>query len=301
MSTKYSKAVKNLREEKGLSQAALADILGVSRQTVNYIEKDEKYLTPRIMSIIKEKFGDLVHYIDAKSITQADRFKFARIEILNKTQTNLAKELGINSQVITDIESGRKKKIDDSILRKFYEDYGIKIEWLLFGIGNKTVVEDDEDGYNAYFNEQVASIYKYDFTLSEEDNLKKKIDDVKDILYFDRRWIKNILGVNPNNLFFMYAPDDSMDSGMNTTTDIKRGDILFIDISQKEGNNNIFVFKNLFDNKPQIRQIQWSFSEKLKLIPKNKKYKSETIEKEYNEFMVNIIGRVVWNGSKEKI
>ena len=39
------------------------------------------------MNIIKEKFGDLVHYIDIEAVTQADRFRYARIEILDKTQT----------------------------------------------------------------------------------------------------------------------------------------------------------------------------------------------------------------------
>jgi phage repressor protein C with HTH and peptisase S24 domain len=35
----------------------------------------------------------------------------------------------------------------------------------------------------------------------------------------------------------------------------------------------------------------------LELIPFNKNYQSETIEKQLSEFVVNIIGKIVWNGS----
>ena len=297
MSSKYSKAVTNLRKEKGLSQAALAEILGVSRQTVNYIEKDEKHLTPRIMATIQQKFGDLVNYIDVKSETQADRFRYARVEIIGKSQIDLASTLGIKQQTITDIESGRKQKIDTEILYPLYDKYGIKLEWLLFGIGYKTIEEEAIDIQDTYFNENVAPIFKYDFTLSDEENRKRNKDDIKNILYFDKRWLRNILGVNPDDIFFMYAPDDSMDSGMDTAKDIKKSDILFIDISKKQGNDNIFVYKDSLDNKPVIRQIKWGLSENIKLIPKNKKYKTETVKSEISDFMVGVVGKIIWNGS----
>ena len=47
-----------------------------------------------------------------------------------------------------------------------------------------------------------------------------------------------------------------------------------------------------------IREIKWSLSENIKLIPYNKNYKSEIVEKQVNEFMVNIIGRVIFNITK---
>jgi phage repressor protein C with HTH and peptisase S24 domain len=155
----------------------------------------------------------------------------------------------------------------------------------------------DEIEYT-YCNDNVASIKKYDFSLSEKENIDKVIENDKDVLYFDRRWLRNILGVNPDNIFFIYAPDDSMDSGKNTANDIKKGDILFIDISQKQGNDKVFVYKDDLDNIPSIREIKWSLSENIKLIPYNKKYKSEIVEKQVNEFMVNIIGRVIFNLTK---
>ena len=61
----------------------------------------------------------------------------------------------------------------------------------------------------------------------------------------------------------------------------------------------MFVYKDDLDNIPTIRQIKWGLSENTKLIPYNKKYKSEIIEKQVNEFLVNIIGQIVWNGNRK--
>ncbi|MCD7779622.1 MAG: hypothetical protein LUH05_02990, partial [Candidatus Gastranaerophilales bacterium] len=50
-------------------------------------------------------------------------------------------------------------------------------------------------------------------------------------LYFDKRWLENILGVNPFNASIIQAKGDSMDSGLNKSTDIKDGDLLLVDNS----------------------------------------------------------------------
>ena len=165
----------------------------------------------------------------------------------------------------------------------------------MFGTGNIDKIDDEEEYLHKYYNDKVAAIRKYDFNLSEEENRNRQEKDDKNILYFDKRWLRNILGVNPDNLFFIYATDDSMNSGKNTTNDIKKNDILFLDISQKQGNNNIFVYKNDFDNQPAIRQIKWSLSENIKLIPANLKYKEEIVDNNANEFIVDIIGRIIVN------
>lgn len=300
MSNNYSKAIINLRKYLGLTQAEFAENIGVSRQTVNYMEKSEKQITPRILDIIKEKYGDITNYINDDCTDLKARFRYMRVEIISLSQIKLGEKLGVSSQTITDIESGHKKKINDDILKILIDEFNINIEWLLFGVGKPTKEDDEEFYYNKYYNELIACIKKYNFNLSEEENKTKDTED-KDTLYFDRRWLRNILGVNPDNIFFIYAPDDSMDSGKDTLKDIKKGDILFIDISQKQGNDKVFVYKNDFDNKPSIREIKWSLSENIKLIPYNKKYKSEIVDKQLNEFMVNIVGRVIWNGNKENI
>ena len=233
--------------------------------------------------------------------TLKERFKYMREEVIGLSQQKLADKLEIKQQTIANIESGRKQKIDTEILYKLSEEYTINTEWLIFGIGNINKIDDYDEYSHKYYNDNVVAIRKYDFNKTEEENINNNIENDKDALYFDRRWLRNILGVNPDNVFFTYAPDDSMYSGMDASRDIKKDDILFVDISQKQGNDKVFIYKDDFDNKQYIRQIRWSMSENIKLIPRNTNYKTEVIEKGMDEFLVNIIGRVVWNGSKESL
>ena len=228
--------------------------------------------------------------------TIAERFRHIREE-LNITQTELAKKIGIKQQIIADIERGRTQKIATPILEYLCKKHLINTEWLLFNFGNMTKIEDEDDAVEKYYNDNVVGICKYDIKLSNEQNKEKSDYDDKDILYFDRRWIKVVLGVNPDNLFFIRANDDSMNSGKNLASDIRKNDILFIDISQKEGNNGIFLYRDVFYTNMYIRKIAWSLSENLKVIPANPKLKTEIIEKNLNEFTIDIVGKIVWNAS----
>ena len=232
-------------------------------------------------------------------MTLPERFKYMREERIGLSQQKLADALNIKQQTVANIESGRKQKIDTEILYALLKKFNINSEWLMFGTGNIDKYQDDDDAYETYHNDKIVEIKKYDFSLSEEGNRKNRIDD-RYILYFDRRWLKNILGVNPDDIFFIYAPDDSMDSGTNEVKDIKKNDILLVDISKKQGNNNIFVLQDS-DNKPFLRQIIWSLAENIKLKPTNNKYKSEIFNDITFDFKGKIIGKVVWNGNKENV
>lgn len=119
-------------------------------------------------------------------------------------------------------------------------------------------------------------------------------------MYFDKRYLKQILKRNTfNNLHVIYAQGDSMDSGWNQPDDIKDGDLLLVDTSQKAGNNHIFVIIQNNELRVKLLNIQ---GDNLLIISKNKKYKTEhyTFENlEHNK--IDIVGRVVWNGSKENV
>ena len=84
MSNNYSKAIVNLRKHLGLTQAEFAENIGVSRQTVNYMEKSEKQITPRILDIIKEKYGDITNYINDDCTDLKARFRYMRVEIISE-------------------------------------------------------------------------------------------------------------------------------------------------------------------------------------------------------------------------
>lgn len=227
--------------------------------------------------------------------TQQERFKYMREEIINLSQQKLADKLGIKQQSIADIESGRKQKIDTDILYKLLDEYVINTEWLLFGTGLPTKVDDLEhlcrmqpDNLVSvpFYSAKVAAGFGNEFPDYEE----------KDVIHFDKRWLTNILGVNPENAVILQVEGDSMDSGMNKSNDIKDGDLLLVDVSVKDViNNKVFVIQQ--DNKLRVKRVKQKMNGDLYLISNNEKeYPPELVKQEST-----IIGKVVWNCSKENI
>ena len=90
-----------------------------------------------------------------------------------------------------------------------------------------------------------------------------------------------------------------MDSGWNQPDDIKDGDLLMVDTSQTTGNNQIFV---IMVNNSELRVKKlFKRGEALYISSNNSKYKEEVYYPDNTDFEVKVIGRVVWNGSKENI
>lgn len=68
-------------------------------------------------------------------MTLQERFKYMREAEIKLSQQKLADRLGIKQQIIANIETGRKKKLDTEILYKLTQEFNINVEWLLFNIG----------------------------------------------------------------------------------------------------------------------------------------------------------------------
>lgn len=221
-----------------------------------------------------------------------DRFRYMRREILHKSQQELADILFVSQQIIAFIENGRKKKLDPDILWKIGEKLNINLEWLMFGTGDPIKINKDR------YSENIVPVYFYSAKAAAGNGEEAPDVEEKNLLYFDRRWLKNFIGVNPENLSIIQAKGDSMDSGLNRPDDIKDGDLLMVDSSQKEGNNKIFVFR--IDNELRVKRLKWELSGALNILSNNAAYPTEIKEFNTLEFMnFEIIGRVVWNGSKE--
>lgn len=119
----------------------------------------------------------------------------------------------------------------------------------------------------------------------------------KEALFFDRRWLKNMLGVNPYNISIIQAKGDSMDSGRNQPDDIKDGDLLLIDNSDVNIiNNRTYIFE--VNDELLVKKAMQDLLGVITLHSNNEKYPPRLIN-EYDNVIV--IGRVVWNGSKINI
>lgn len=97
--------------------------------------------------------------------------------------------IGVQGDVIRNIEDNRNKKINEPILISICTEYGINKNWLLYGIGNKdiknpnTILDELKSTYN--LNNYAMSILKSYIEMSEDEKntidkfIDKFIDKVK--------------------------------------------------------------------------------------------------------------------------
>ena len=225
---------------------------------------------------------------------QKDRFKYLREEIINISQAQLAIELGYkNQQRIADIETGRKQKIDSEILLKLTQKYAVNLEWLLFGQGEPTKTTTQNTSETSCLNENIVPIPFYSTKAAAGYGEPLPDYPETDVIYFDARWLKNFLGVNPKNVSIIQAKGDSMDGGIHP---IKDGDLLMVDESYKEPIHNQIFVVNLGNNEVVVKRINKQWHSDITLESDNVAYSSIIPSKE-----ATIIGKVVWNGNKETV
>ena len=226
--------------------------------------------------------------------SQPKRFKYLREEVLELTQSKLAEQLGVKQQTIADIESGRKQKIDTEILYMLSTKYNIFTDWLLFGVGE---VEKSADAVCDTTKSNVVPIPFYSSKVAAGFGIEAPEYPEKDVIYFDKRWLQNVVGVRAENASIIQAEGDSMDSGEHRVNDIHNGDLLMVDNSQIDPINNcVYVVRLGGSSKLAVKKVSIEWDGRVKLVSNNKKY-PEFVPPKCTE----IIGKVVWNGSKENI
>ena len=206
---------------------------------------------------------------------------------LKLNQVKFAETLGFSQGTIANMESG-KREVSKPVLLKIKEIYNVDL--MSFGEVKEKTIE----------TSNVVAIPFYNIGATAGSGTYLDNEPEKEQMYFDKRYLKQILKRNTfDNLHVIYAKGDSMDSGWNQPDDIKDGDLLMVDTSQKTGNNQIFVIN--LNNELRVKLLKTQ-GDDLLIISKNKKYNTEhyTFENlEHNK--IDIVGRVVWNGSKENV
>ena len=216
----------------------------------------------------------------------------------NLTQEALAAKLGVKQQTIAMIENGARPAsaaFKLAFLRTF------KIDWDSGLNYNKGLFKnvDISDKYLKYAsNNNVIPVPLYTAKAAAGVGEILPEYEEKEVLYFDRRWLENKLGVKSNNAALVQATGDSMDSGNNNPDDIKDGDLLLIDSSIKYYiDNKIYVIR-LNNSELVVKKVKTHLLGRVELISNNPKYAPRELTEE-NEAV--IIGRVLWNGSKESL
>ena len=219
-------------------------------------------------------------------LTDSEKLKNFRNEF-RLTQQQLIEKLGVSQGAISMIECGKNKlslEMKQLIKTKFNYD-----------IDKQQVLESKVT--HSYPN--VVPIPFYHIKAAANPTGGLIINDYPDneCLYFDRRWLKNVLGVSPNNCSIIEVQGDSMDSGLDKKDDIKEGDILLVDNSYINiVKNKIYVVE--INNELLVKKVIQDFTGKITLLSNNPKYPPRVITEADNAI---IRGRVVWNGSKEAL
>lgn len=205
---------------------------------------------------------------------------------LGLSQTAFAEALGCTQPLIAMIEKGNRtapKSLKDALLRVYNYDL------------NESEIESENN-----IPSTIVPIPVHDIGASAGVGTWLTDEPDQDVMYFDKRFLKQILKTDSySNLHIIHATGDSMDSGWNQPDDIKDGDLLMVDTSQVTGNNQIFVI--LVNNSELRVKKLFKRGEILYISSNNAKYKEEVYYPDNTDFEVKVIGRVIWNGSKENI
>lgn len=218
------------------------------------------------------------------------KLKDLRLALGYKNQVSFAEKLGVSQAAIANMEGG-KRDVSKPILLKIREVFNIDLISWREGQENEPVKVSRNIIPIPFYNVGAAA-----------GNGNYLLDEIpeEDVLYFDERWLKNILGVNPDNLHLIFADGDSMDSGFDTKEDIKDKDLLLVDTSQLTGNNKIFVI--LVNNTElRVKRLFKKMDGSLIISSNNPKYPDEIYNSDSPDIDIKVIGKVVWNGSKENI
>ena len=202
---------------------------------------------------------------------------------LGLTQVEFSKLLGINTSTLSMVECG-KNKLSKDLKRTIKEKCNFDIE---LGIPIENNIQNAES---------IIPIPFYHVKVAANPSGEVLIDyPEQDCMYFDKRFLKNILGVNPCNCSVLETKGDSMDSGQNKADDIQDGDFLLIDNSVKNYVNNKTYIIELEDSQLVVKKIIQDFNGNVTLISNNKNYPPRVLTEADNAIL---IGKVVYNISK---
>ena len=216
-------------------------------------------------------------------LTDAEKLKDFR-NSLRLSQQEFAVKLGVGLSTISMIECG-KNKISRFVKEAILKVYNFNIE-----TGTQELKKE--------ITSNIIPIPFYDVKAAANPKGELMLDyPESESLYFDKRWLKNILGINPYNASIIQAKGDSMDSGLNKSDDIKDGDLLLVDNSDLNiVNNRTYIFE--INNELLVKRAVQDFSGTITLYSNNSKYSPRILNEGDNAI---IVGKVVWNGSKGNI
>lgn len=214
-------------------------------------------------------------------LTDAEKLKELRIK--NKwTQQQLADILGVKLSRISMVECGKNAlSLELKELIKNKCNYDINTGLHSF------------DTYKTNLKAFPVPLYHVKASANPDGDFIILDYGEDECLWFDERWLRNTIGVEPTNCSILEAKGDSMQP------DIMDGDLLLIDNSDTTiTNNKTYIVEITTDNKILVKRVSKAFNGSVALISNNKKYNKRILKEEDKAI---IRGKVVYNLSRGNI
>jgi phage repressor protein C with HTH and peptisase S24 domain len=205
-----------------------------------------------------------------------------RLKSITKTKTNtaLADALKVNESTIRSWKNRGTIPYEQCL--KVSETYDCTMDWLLKGVQNETPPN---------VNGQLVTIPFYDVEASAGHGALVESDQYEKLITFSPDYIRNEIGVNPNNVFLMLARGDSM------YPTIKDGAMIMVEKDLEHLNDGIFVLR--LNNALLVKRLNILPTGTIKVLSDNKMYEPYEIDAKLLEAdNVEVLGRVVWSGQR---
>lgn len=199
-------------------------------------------------------------------VTLGDRIKAVRARFGFLTQQKLSEELGIDSQRIQNLESGRVKHLDVDEGARFESILKVNPWWLFSGKGMMLLSEENA----------VSTLYL-------ENELQIKLlpgTTEKSCACLDKFFLPN-LTTAAHNLRAIRMIGDSMVPTLNN------GDCIIIDTSTKAAIDGLYVI--MVEEEFSIKRLSFTLDGSIEMISDNTAYKTRTCKRD----AIEIIGMAI--------
>ena len=210
-------------------------------------------------------------------------------ESLNLSQQEFVDKIGMSLSAVSMVECG-KRNISKTVKERIKQVFNYDIDKQEYITQKEFVTVTSNIIPVPFYHVKAAANPKGELLLDYTE---------EEALFFDKRWLKNVLGVSPYNCSIIQAKGDSMDSGMGRKDDIKDGDLLLVDNSCVDiVNNRIYIIELVASSELLVKKVFQDIKGNVSLISNNEKYPPRVLTEADNAMT---LGRVVWNGSRDSL
>ena len=213
-----------------------------------------------------------------------DAYKIIQYRSKNHlSQADLARKLHLKQQVVSRIEAALYDFDDQKA--ELARSASATVKYALLKYCNYDLEEDKEV---ICFSDSIDTNNAIAIPFYTDEHCKHLANQY---MFFDKRWLVNILGLEPKNLLMFTEPHGRARNEKNPAKNIEGNDLLLIDTSKTKPTGIERAYAVLFNNDSMVFRIKSDWNG-IKLISTSNGRSEEDPPKNFK-----IIGEVVWNAS----